>query len=271
MHDRVQAVALFGERVGGQKLIEGWIEGPCAEAADLRGINRLMTDFFDDPPFVRDLFEFVLEMELAFARAQVEAGADLIGVGDAAASLVGPRIYEEFVWPYEQKMVDGLHALGARVRLHICGNIRRILGGMGSWAAKWWTSTRWSRSAQARQEMGPQQRAGRQPRPGGTRLRNGTPAGDHRRHRRVPPPGRSAVHRRRRLRSAPRHAAGEPAAPCAITPARTGPAVKAGEEQYPFCRERPPWRSGRGTNVCFRSRNATEGVPYRMNRINCPF
>ena len=59
MHDRVRAAALFRQRVGGQKLIEGWIEGPCAEAADLRGINRLMTDFFDDPPFVRDLFEFV--------------------------------------------------------------------------------------------------------------------------------------------------------------------------------------------------------------------
>jgi len=131
MTDRVQAAALFKQRAGGEKLIEGWVEGPCAEAADLRGINTLMTDFFDDPPFVRDLFEFVIAMELRFARAQVEAGIDLMGVGDAAASLVGPQLYEEFVWPYEQKLVDGLHALGTRVRLHICGNTRRILGGMG--------------------------------------------------------------------------------------------------------------------------------------------
>ena len=49
MLDRVQAAALLHERVGREKLVEGWIEGPCAEAADLRGINRLMTDFFDDP------------------------------------------------------------------------------------------------------------------------------------------------------------------------------------------------------------------------------
>ena len=132
MHDRVKAVALFRERVGGQRLIEGWIEGPCAEAADLRGINRLMTDFYDDPAFVRDLFEFNVAMGLAFAHAQVEAGAELIGVGDAAASLVGPQIYEEFVRPYEKRLVDGLHAMGARVRLHICGNIRRILPGVGS-------------------------------------------------------------------------------------------------------------------------------------------
>lgn len=131
MSDRVKGVALFKEKVRGERLIEGWVEGPCAEAADLRGINTLMTDFFDDPKFIHDLFAFVVEMELRFARAQVDAGADLIGVGDAAASLVGPQIYEEFVWPYEKKLVDGLHAMGTRVRLHICGNTRRILAGMG--------------------------------------------------------------------------------------------------------------------------------------------
>lgn len=130
MHNGLKALALYKEKVRGEKMIEGWIEGPCAEAADLRGINNLMLDFFDDPRFVRDLFEFVLEMELRFARAQVEAGAEVIGIGDAAASLIGPEIYNEFVWPYEKKMVDGVHALGAKVRLHICGNTRLILRDM---------------------------------------------------------------------------------------------------------------------------------------------
>ena len=71
MTDRVQGVALFKEKVRGEKMIEGWIEGPVAEAADLRGINTLMLDFFDDPTFVRDLFEFIVGMELRFARAQI--------------------------------------------------------------------------------------------------------------------------------------------------------------------------------------------------------
>ncbi len=131
MHNGIKALALFKQKVGGEKMIEGWIEGPCAEAADLRGINTLMLDFFDDPQFVRDLFAFVIEMELRFARAQIEAGADLIGIGDAAASLVGPQIYEEFVWPYEKQLMDGIHAMGGRTRLHICGNTRKILRGMG--------------------------------------------------------------------------------------------------------------------------------------------
>ncbi len=131
MLDRVQAIALFKERVGGEKLIEGWIEGPCGSGANLRGINRLMLDFYDDPGFVRDLFGFCVETGLRFGRAQLEAGADIIGIGDPAASLVGPKLYDEFVWPYERQLVDGLHTMGGRVRLHICGNTRRILAGMG--------------------------------------------------------------------------------------------------------------------------------------------
>lgn len=131
MHDRVKAVALLKEKAGHEKLIEGWVEGPCAEAADLRGINTLMLDLVDDPGFVRALFEFIVAMELRFARAQLEAGADLIGVGDAAASLIGPRLYEQHVLPYEKKLVDGLHEMGALVRLHICGRTTKLLPWMG--------------------------------------------------------------------------------------------------------------------------------------------
>jgi len=107
------------------------VEGPMAESADLRGINTIMLDFFDDPAFVRELLDFVVEMGLQFARAQIEAGAEIIGVGDAAASLVGPDLYERFVWPWEKRLVDGIHAAGGLVRLHICGNTTKILAAMG--------------------------------------------------------------------------------------------------------------------------------------------
>jgi len=131
MQDRVEGVALFKEKIGNDKIIEGWIEGPCAEGADLRGINNIMIDFYDYPDFIRDLFEFVIEMELNFAKFQIEAGVDVMGMGDAAASLIGPKVYEELVWPYEKRLIDGVHELGAAVRLHICGNTRDILDGIG--------------------------------------------------------------------------------------------------------------------------------------------
>src|SRR5271157_266804 len=39
MRNRAEGVKLLKERVGNDKVVEGWIEGPCAEGADLRGIN----------------------------------------------------------------------------------------------------------------------------------------------------------------------------------------------------------------------------------------
>ena len=157
MHDRIQGIELFRKRIGLEKFVEGWVEGPCAEASDLRGINRLMVDFYDDPAFVRDLFEFLVENAIYCAKEQVEAGADIIGVGDAAASLVGPRIYEEFVWSHEKKLVDGIHAAGGRVRLHICGNTRKILDGIGKLGGDIVDLDYPVPVQQAREQMGPRQ------------------------------------------------------------------------------------------------------------------
>jgi MtaA/CmuA family methyltransferase len=131
MANRVAAVRLLKRDLGATHAIEGWVEGPCAEAADLRGINTLMMDFYDDPDFVRHLVDFVIAMELPYAAAQVEAGADIIGVGDAAASLVSRDLYDEFIWPGEKRLIEGIHALGARVRLHICGNTTHLIDAMG--------------------------------------------------------------------------------------------------------------------------------------------
>jgi MtaA/CmuA family methyltransferase len=119
------------QRAGADKLVEGWVEGPCAEAADLRGLNRLMLDFYDDLEFVQGLMDFVLEVELHFAKAQIEAGAEIVGIGDAAASLISRQFYRELVFPRQRRMVDGIHAHGARVRLHICGDTRHLLEDVG--------------------------------------------------------------------------------------------------------------------------------------------
>ncbi|NLF03165.1 MAG: uroporphyrinogen decarboxylase, partial [Anaerolineales bacterium] len=65
-----------------------------------------------------------------FARAQVAAGADIIGLGDAIASQISPGMYRTFALPYEQRVFDAVHQAGALARLHICGNTSRILADM---------------------------------------------------------------------------------------------------------------------------------------------
>jgi MtaA/CmuA family methyltransferase len=156
MTDRVRGIELLRALADGL-LVEGWVEGPCAEGADLRGISTLMTDFGDDPDFVAELFDFTTRQGIAFASAQIDAGADIIGVGDAAASLVGPAIYRESVLPYERRLVDAIHALGARVRLHICGNTRRSVADIATLGADIVDLDSMVPLAQARIDAGPDQ------------------------------------------------------------------------------------------------------------------
>lgn len=131
MRKRIDVIAQLKKECGSEKAVEGWIEGPIAESCDLRGVSRIMMDFYDSPSFVKDLVAFVVEVELAFARAQVEAGADYIGMGDAAASLLGPGHYRQFVWEAEKKCIREIHRMGVPVRLHICGNITPLLPMLG--------------------------------------------------------------------------------------------------------------------------------------------
>jgi MtaA/CmuA family methyltransferase len=127
MHDRVKGVAVFREKVGKDMSVQGWVEGPMAMGVDLRGMDVIMMDTFDDPAFVNDLFAFTVEMEIAFAKVQIEAGADTIGIGDAAASLINEETYHDMVLPHEKRLVDAIHKMGAKVRLHICGRTTHLV------------------------------------------------------------------------------------------------------------------------------------------------
>lgn len=130
MSDRLEAIRRFREQAGGEIPIMGWVEGALAEACDLRGMSQVMLDLFDRPEWLTELLEVCSEVAIAFARAQVEAGADIIGLGDAVCSQISPKMYRQFALPYEQRIFQAVHEMGAVARLHICGNTTRILPDM---------------------------------------------------------------------------------------------------------------------------------------------
>ncbi len=130
MRDRVDAVRLFRELDGQKYSVLGWVEGPAAEAADLRGVSSFFMDLVDDPRWVCELMDVCVEVAVEFARVQVESGADTIGIGDAVASQVGPEMYESMIQPREKKLVAAIKAMGAKTRLHICGDTTHLLPGI---------------------------------------------------------------------------------------------------------------------------------------------
>jgi MtaA/CmuA family methyltransferase len=132
MRDRIEAVRAYRARAGGEFSILGWVEGPTAEATDLRRMDNFFMDLMDDADYAGELMDLCVDVALDFARAQIEAGADTIGIGDAAASQVSRDSYEELILPRQQRLVRGLQQAGAKVRMHICGNITHLLPGLAS-------------------------------------------------------------------------------------------------------------------------------------------
>ena len=127
MNDRLLAVRMLDEYSKGECAVQGWVESGFAEACDLRGISNMMMDLMTEPEAIAELLEICTQQAITFALAQVKAGADIIAIGDAAASLIGPVMYEKFALPYEKKIVEAIHGAGAKAKLHICGNINKLL------------------------------------------------------------------------------------------------------------------------------------------------
>ncbi|MCK5271138.1 MAG: uroporphyrinogen decarboxylase family protein [Sedimentisphaerales bacterium] len=155
MKQRVQSVATMAAEFGETHSVLGWVEGPMAEYADLRGVSETMMDLIDKPEAFVEAGEMIVQNAIAFAAAQIQAGADMVGVGDAAASLIGPALYEQYVLPLEKKLVDGIHKAGGSAKLHICGNITDIIKYMAQSGADiidvdWMVSLE-----QARRDVGP--------------------------------------------------------------------------------------------------------------------
>lgn len=132
MADRCLACATMARHAGAETLVLGWVDMPFAEACSLCGLSEFMVMLYDAPELAHQVLEFLTERVIEFAQAQLAAGVDGVGAGDAAASLVSPRHYREFAAPYERRVIDAVHGAGKLLKLHICGNTTALLDAMAA-------------------------------------------------------------------------------------------------------------------------------------------
>jgi MtaA/CmuA family methyltransferase len=125
--DRIRATGMMARAAGQDCLVLGWVDLPFAEACSLCGVSQFLMLLVDQPGLAQRILEFLTDIVIDFALAQLQAGAPMIGAGDAAASLVSARMYRQFALPYEQRICAAVHAAGGLVKLHICGNTTHLL------------------------------------------------------------------------------------------------------------------------------------------------
>lgn len=125
--DRLEAIALAKKLAGDEYVIYGEIDGPLAVGVLLRGMADFFVDMIDEPDFVREIFEIVTEVNIRTIRVQRQAGAEMIVMGEAAASQISAQMYKELVFEYDKRVIDAIKEEGLIPRLHVCGNNTHLL------------------------------------------------------------------------------------------------------------------------------------------------
>ena len=116
----LKALRLLRERLGDQVVIVGKVMGPWTLSYHMMGMEAFLISTKLDPDRVRRSMEVLKQVSLAFAQAQIKAGADIICLADhASGGIVSPLAYRDFLLPLHQELFS---AIGAPTVLHCCGN-----------------------------------------------------------------------------------------------------------------------------------------------------
>jgi len=104
------------------------LTGPISTAASLVDPMRFLKELRKEGETSHRVLEYVSNFLIAFGRTLVESGADAICIGDPTATgeILGPRMFDEFAVTYLNRIIDGIHASGAPVLVHICGEMKAV-------------------------------------------------------------------------------------------------------------------------------------------------
>jgi uroporphyrinogen decarboxylase len=109
-------------------IVSAVVAGPWTIAIGLREANRLLRDAMKDPDFVHELMQFCTQMSIRFGEAVYPLKVGLsYSEAPASCSLISPKIYREFIFPYHKEIVDHFKEKKVGTGLHICGYADPIL------------------------------------------------------------------------------------------------------------------------------------------------
>lgn len=116
----LDAIRMLRQTYGPEVAIVGKALGPWTLAYHVHGLEPFLIATIKEPDKVRGFLNQLKEVTVLFGRAQIQAGADLICLGDhATGDLVSPRMYREFLVAIHQELTQ---RLGCPTVLHLCGN-----------------------------------------------------------------------------------------------------------------------------------------------------
>jgi MtaA/CmuA family methyltransferase len=122
----LEAIRILKERYKEEVAVVSAVVGPLSLLGMLLGFEKTFLTLMDEPQQFRSWLTFATNIGIQHAKLQMEAGADVIQIGEAGASgdLISPEVYHDFVLPCHQRICA---AISVPAVMHICGKNTRNL------------------------------------------------------------------------------------------------------------------------------------------------
>ena len=124
----LDALSMLKRQVGDQAAVVGKVMGPWTISYHLAGVQNFLMQVgrgirdAEAKDIVHRMLDQTMDVPIKFARAQFQAGADIVVVADhATGSLVGPNVYEEYLLPRHKILTS---EIGGPLILPVCGNCK---------------------------------------------------------------------------------------------------------------------------------------------------
>lgn len=121
------AIRILKEETSGVPIV-GNLTGPISTASSVMEPVNFYKELRKKNKEAHAYMEFITEQLIAFGRAQIEAGADVIAISDPSGTgeILGPKYFKEFAVTYLNKLLDGLQAEKMGTIVHICGQMHSV-------------------------------------------------------------------------------------------------------------------------------------------------
>ena len=133
----VEAVNKVADSYGERGLIRSYIccfdifgqPGTWQDACCLHGVENMIMAAHDDPKWVHEFLSILFERKKVYVESLKGAKYDILelGGGSASSSVISPKMFDEFVAPYDSRLIEAAHNAGQKISYHTCGGMMPIL------------------------------------------------------------------------------------------------------------------------------------------------
>ncbi len=103
--------------------------GTWQDACCLYPTEQLILATYDDPTWVHEFLGILHRRKKTYIRSMAGAKIDLVelGGGSASSTVISPKLFDQFVAPYDTELIALAHQAGQRIVYHTCGGMMPIL------------------------------------------------------------------------------------------------------------------------------------------------